>query len=474
VQKVTVGILDPSRFSSVLPEERFGQFASGIRRAKELLDGRRVWNINSTAQGGGVAEMLRSLLAYARGMDLDVRWAVMEGREDFFRVTKRIHNHLHGYPGDGGDLDEEEHGIYDAVTAMNAAALEEMVAPDDVVIVHDPQPAGLVENAQRLAAGVLWRCHVGIDMPNELARNAWNFLIPYVQDADRYVFSRRAFGWEGLDASKMLVIPPSIDAFSAKNQEMSRETVGAILRAAGIMPDAPAGEPAFLRESGERALIERRAHYLDDGDPPSWNDPIVMQVSRWDRLKDPVGVILGFGEYVAPTSDAHLILAGPATEAVSDDPEGLEVIEEAREAWRRQIPDVRRRIHLLSLPMDDGEENAAMVNALQRRSDVVVQKSIAEGFGLTVTEAMWKGRPVVASGIGGIQDQIRDGETGLLLHDPKDLEEFGAAVTKLLNDPIEAERVGRAAQRYVIDHFLGSRHLLQWLNAISAVIEPDS
>jgi trehalose synthase len=471
VHKVTVGILDPQRFASVLPEERYDEFAAGIVRARELLAGRRVWNINSTAQGGGVAEMLRSLLAYARGMDLDVRWAVMEGREDFFRVTKRIHNHLHGFEGDGGELGDDEHRIYDEVTAMNAAALEEMIAPDDVVIVHDPQPGGLVEAARRLAAGVLWRCHVGLDLPNDIARNAWNFLIPYVQEADRYVFSRQAFEWEGLDPSKMLVIPPSIDAFSAKNQDMSRRTVGAILRTSGIMPDAPDGDAVFARENGQPARVTRRALYLDEGDPPSWNDPLVMQVSRWDRLKDPVGVIEGFAEHVAPVTDAHLILAGPATEAVSDDPEGLEVIEEARAAWRSTVPEVRRRIHLLSLPMEDGEENAAMVNALQRRSDVVVQKSIAEGFGLTVTEAMWKGRPVVASGIGGIQDQIQHGVTGLLVREPRDLEEYGTAVTELLRDPARAETVGRAAQRYVVDHFLGSRHLLQWLDAIATAIK---
>ena len=473
MQKVTVGLLDPNRFASVLPESRFDDFTAGIQRAQQLLDGRRVWNINSTAQGGGVAEMLRSLLAYARGMGLDVRWAVVEGREDYFRVTKRIHNHLHGFPGDGGELGDAERKIYDEVTEINASALEEMVAPDDIVIVHDPQPAGLVAHAKELAAGVMWRCHVGIDMPNEIARNAWNFLIPHVKVADRYVFSRQAFEWEGLDASKMFVIPPSIDAFSAKNQELSRETIGAILRISGIMPDAPHGDPVFAREDGTEARVERQAHYLDDGEPPSWNDPIVMQVSRWDRLKDPIGVIEGFAEHIAPTSDAHLILAGPATEAVSDDPEGLEVIEEARTAWRNAVPDVRRRMHLLSLPMEDGEENAAMVNALQRRSDVVVQKSIAEGFGLTVTEAMWKGRPVVASGIGGIQDQIQDGVTGLLLRDPTDLEEYGAAVTKLLNDPAHAEQIGRAAQRYVVDHFLGSRHLLQWLDAIGAVLGQD-
>lgn len=470
MQKVTVGILDPSRFETVLPPERYADLVGGIERAGELLKGRRVWNINSTAKGGGVAEMLRSLIAYARGMDLDVRWSVMEGNQDFFRVTKRIHNHLHGFAGDGGSLGDEERAVYDEVTKANAAALEDMVQKDDIVIVHDPQPAGLVAASKRLSAGVIWRCHVGLDLPNDIARGAWRFLIPYVEDADRYVFSRQDFEWEGLGRGKMTVIPPSIDAFSAKNQEMPLDRVGGILHAAGIVPDAPEGVPVFFREDGERATIARRAQYLDGGEPPSWHDPLVTQVSRWDRLKDPVGVLEGFARYVAPNTDAHLILAGPATEAVSDDPEGLEVIEEVRAAWRDTPAQIRKRLHLLSLPMDDGEENAAMVNALQRRSDVVVQKSIAEGFGLTVTEAMWKARPVVASRIGGIQDQITHGETGLLLDDPKNLEEYGAAVSSLLHDPERAEEIGEAAQRFVVDHFLGSRHLLQYLDLIQKIV----
>jgi trehalose synthase len=413
--------------------------------------------------------MLRSLLAYARGMDLDVRWSVMEGADAFFRVTKRIHNHLHGYPGDGGPLGDEEHEVYRKVTEANAASLRDMLAPRDIVIIHDPQPAGLVEVAKELADVVIWRCHVGVDEPNDLARNAWRFLTPYVQPADAYVFSRQAFEWEGLDRSKMTIIPPSIDAFSPKNQELGEENVAGILRAAGIVPDAPRGAATYTRVDGKVAEIERQAVYLDGGPPPPWRAPIVTQVSRWDRLKDPVGVIKGFAGHVA-SHDAHLVVAGPATEAVTDDPEGLEVIQEARQAHADCVPEARARIHLLSLPMDDGEENAAMVNALQRRADVVVQKSIAEGFGLTVTEAMWKGRPVVASRIGGIQDQISHGETGLLLDDPSDLGAYGEAVAELLGDQARAEEVGRAAQRYVRDHFLGSRHLLQYLALIKDLV----
>jgi trehalose synthase len=197
----------------------------------------------------------------------------------------------------------------------------------------------------------------------------------------------------------------------------------------------------------------------------------VTQVSRWDRLKDPVGVIKGFAEHVAPAfDDVHLMLAGPAVAAVSDDPEGQEVLDECRDAWAKLPDDVRARTHLACLPMEDGEENAAIVNALQHRADVVVQKSLAEGFGLTVAEAMWKSRPVVASRIGGIQDQIVHGESGLLLDDPTDPAEFGSAVTSFLDDPERAEKVGRDARERVRDEFLGARHLIQYVDLIESLL----
>nr|MBA3290845.1 glycosyltransferase [Actinomycetota bacterium] len=182
-------------------------------------------------------------------------------------------------------------------------------------------------------------------------------------------------------------------------------------------------------------------------------------------------VMRGFAEYIAPGTDAHLVLAGPAVEAVSDDPEGAEVLEEVRAACVELPAEMRTRVHLACLPMDDNEENAAIVNALQRRSDVVVQKSIAEGFGLTVAEGMWKARPVVASRIGGIQDQIVDGVSGVLVSDPHDLAEFGAAVTGLLADPEGAEHMGDEAMARVRDAFLGPRHLLQYLDLLSRLMD---
>jgi trehalose synthase len=188
----------------------------------------------------------------------------------------------------------------------------------------------------------------------------------------------------------------------------------------------------------------------------------VLQISRWDMLKDPEGVIAGFAEHIAPCTNAHLVYAGPAVEAVSDDPEGAAVLARAHQQWTALPEQIRARIHLALLPMDDLQENAAMVNALQRGADVVVQKSVAEGFGLTVAEAMWKARPVVASRLGGIQDQIEHGVSGVLLDDPLDLRAFGTAVSELLNNPGAATAMGSAAAQRVSSHFLAPHSLLRY------------
>ena len=468
---VPIGTLSLERFASVLDPERYEQVREAAERAAKLLEGRAVWNVNSTARGGGVAEMLVSLLAYAHGAGVDARWIVISGNDPFFALTKRIHNNLHSAPGDGGPLGDAEREIYASALAPNIEEFCELVKPEDVVIIHDPQPAGMIPPLkERVGLPAIWRCHVGIDTPSDLSRRAWDFLRPYVEPADAYVFSRKAFVWEGLDDDNIELIAPVIDAFSPKNQELDKETVGAILRVAGLNDDGSEGEPTFLREDGTPARVERSAQVFE-GRKLRPDDPVVLQVSRWDRLKDPLGVIRGFVEHVAPSTDAHLVYAGPAVEAVSDDPEGGEVLQEALDYYESLPPDARERVHLACLPMQNIEENAAMVNALQRRANVVVQKSIAEGFGLTVAEAMWKARPVVASRIGGIQDQIVDGVSGILLDDATDLAAYGAAVRELLEDPERAERIGREAQERVRDDFLAVRSLLQYLALIQRLIE---
>ena len=204
-------------------------------------------------------------------------------------------------------------------------------------------------------------------------------------------------------------------------------------------------------------------------EPLSAEVPVVMQVSRWDQLKDPLGVLFAFAEHVPSRAAAHLMLVGPSTAAVADDPEGAQVLDSVRAAWHDLPSAVRRRVHLCSLPMEDIEENAAIVNALQRHARVVVQKSLAEGFGLTVSEAMWKQRPVVGSRIGGIRDQIEDGRSGLLLSDPRDLEQAGMAITGLLDDDERAQRIGIAAQLRVQQQFLGPHHLGRYFEVIQRV-----
>jgi trehalose synthase len=470
LSSVKIGSLPLERFESVLDPEQFAAVVDAVERAARVLRGRVVWNLNSTSRGGGVAEMLISLLAYAHGTGVDARWEVISGDDEFFRVTKRIHNNLHSAPGDGGPLGEDERAAYERTLESSLADLVDRVGPDDIVIVHDPQPAGLIPGLKEaLGVPVIWRCHVGIDVPSESSRQAWRFLTPYVEQADAYVFSRASFVWDTLDQSRIELIAPVIDAFSAKNQELDDATVGAILAAAGLGDGGDGGSPTFTRSDGSGAKVRRRATIVE-GRPLRPDDPLVLQVSRWDHLKDPVGVVRGFVDHVAPATDAHLVYAGPDIEAVSDDPEGAAVLAEVRRAYDEVPAEVQERLHLACLPMDDVEENAAIVNALQRRAQVVVQKSIAEGFGLTVAEAMWKARPVVATRIGGIQDQIVDGQSGILLDDPLDLATYGEAVVGLLRDPDRAQRLGTEAQRRVRDEFLAVRSLIQYLDLMDRLV----
>jgi trehalose synthase len=471
LETVTIGSLRLERFESELPPDRYEAVLAAAARARKLLDGRVVWNVNSTARGGGVAEMLMSLLAYAHGAGVDARWLVIPGNEPFFVVTKRVHNHLHSMPGDGGELGDAQRGPYENALERSAEELLDLVDPRDVVIVHDPQPAALIPRLKERGVCTIWRCHVGIDTPGPLSRGAWSFLAPYVEPADAYVFSREAFVWEVLDRAKIELIAPVIDAFSAKNQNLDDGAVGAILSVAGLGDGAALGaDPTFTREDGTPAAVRRRAQLLEERTLQA-SDPMVLQVSRWDRLKDPLGVIQGFVEHVAPGSDAHLVYAGPAVSAVTDDPEGAQVLKEAGDFITGLDHASRERVHLACLPMDDLEENAAIVNALQRRADVVVQKSIAEGFGLTVAEAMWKARPVVASRLGGIQDQIVDGVSGILLDDPTELGRYGSAVRTLLQDPDRARAIGQEAQERVRGEYLAVRSLMQYLDLFARLLQ---
>jgi trehalose synthase len=469
LEQVSIEPMEPRRFGRVLSEGEYEALTDLITHATRALHGRVIWNVNSTAKGGGVVEMLRPLLGYSRGAGVDARWAVISGGPEFFLLTKRIHNKLHGFDGDGGPLGAHEREIYERTLAANAAELVPLVHPRDVVILHDPQTAGLTEQVRRTGATVIWRCHVGLDHANDCAREAWQFLLPYVLPAHAFVFSRAGFAWEGLPRRRITVIRPSIDAFSPKNADQSREQSLAILAKAGVLAHRASDRASFMRPDGTDGEVQRRAVMHEDR-PADSNDRLILQVSRWDALKDPLGVVNGFAQHAEELSGTHLMLAGPSTEAVADDPEGAAVFTSVQTVWRELPDQVRDRVHLVSLPMEDLDENAAIVNALQRHASVVVQKSLAEGFGLTVAEAMWKGRPVVASRIGGIRDQIVHGTSGLLLSDPRDGREFGSALAALVNDGDRAERIGTAAHASVQEHFLGAQHLGRYFEVISRLL----
>ncbi|MBS1870225.1 MAG: glycosyltransferase [Actinobacteria bacterium] len=471
MREVAVQAIDAARLEPLIGAARMEQYLAEAERARELFAGRAVVSVNSTAAGGGVAELLQSLLAYARGAGVDARWLVIDGDPAFFAITKRIHNWIYGTPGDGGPLGETERAHYEAVAARNAQELRALVRPGDVVLLHDPQPAGLAPALRALGVPVVWRCHIGCDVANEWTERAWAFLRRYVEPVDGIVVSHAGFAPPWADPARVHVIPPSIDPFSAKNQPLEPAQVRDALVYVGVLAgEADGPHVGFTRRDGSPGRINRHADVLQTGPPPPPDAPLVAQVSRWDRLKDMPGVMEAFAHHVDPSLGAHLLLAGPVVTGVADDPEGGAVLRDCIDRWRRLPHHARSRVHLACMPMADPDEQAAIVNALQRHASVVVQKSLAEGFGLTVSEAMWKERPVVGSAVGGIVDQIRDGEDGLLLPDPHDLAACGAAIERLLRDPLEAARLARNGHVRVRDEFLGDRHLERYASLFAQVV----
>jgi len=345
--------------------------------------------------------------------------------------------------------------------SASTAFLRMMIERGDVAVLHDPQPLGLAPILRSQGATVVWTCHIGADTPNELVRSAWSFLLADARAAHAVTFTRSAYAWDGLEPERVQVLPPCIDHGSPKNVAIDPDRTAAILGAAGLVASSGrGGDATFVRSDGTQARVSHVAEVTQDIPLPP-DVPVVAQVSRWDALKDPLGVIRGFVEEPGIT-DAHLLLAGPMPGSVVDDPEAAVVLEEVHDQWERLSAAQRRRVHLANLPTEDVEENATMVNALQRHADVVVQKSLAEGFGLTVTEAMWKRRTLVAARVGGIRDQIDDGVSGILV-DPRDLTAFGNAVEAVLADPALEARLGAAAELRVRERYLAPQYLGAYL-----------
>ncbi|MBI1983560.1 MAG: glycosyltransferase, partial [Acidobacteria bacterium] len=364
-----------------------------LRALGALLGGRTVQMVNSTSVGGGVAEILNRLIPILQELGLAVRWDVVTGGDDFFEVTKAFHNALHGGPY---TMPPESFAVFLAYTEQNLARLH---MDAEFTVIHDPQPAGLI-NARRDGSGHwIWRCHIDLSKPHPMV---WGFLEPFVVRYDGAIFSSPDFSRQ-LPIAQYLFYP-CIDPLSEKNLDL---------------------EPEFVRATLERFGIDPKR-------------PVLTQVSRFDRLKDPVGVVQAY-QSVKRYTDCQLVLAGGGAK---DDPEGGAVLEEVQQAAAGD-PD----IHVLDLP----PWSALEINALQRGSTIIIQKSLREGFGLTVTEGLWKKKPVVASAVGGIPRQVIHKHTGLLAHS---VEGTAYQIRYLLSNPSIAHRLGEQGHEHVRENFL--------------------
>ncbi len=368
----------------------------------EKLDGKTVQNINSTAVGGGVAEILTRMIPLLREIGVDAQWDVIKGDGKFFSITKKIHNALHGVDV---IITDEDFSYFVEVNHNNAG---NMHFSGDILFVHDPQPIALIDVRKEIGKNWIWRCHIDFTRPKQ---GVMNFLKLYIRRYDCAVFSAPAFS-RNLTIPQVLV-SPSIDPLSDKNRELPKDAIDSVL---------------------ERFNIDRER-------------PIVAQISRFDYLKDPLGVIEVY-KRVKKYTDCQLVLAGGGA---TDDPEGLKVLEEVQSA-AEDDPD----IHIIFLPPSSDIE----INALQSASTVILQKSLKEGFGLTVAEALWKGKPVIASAVGGIPLQIAHKYSGILTYS---IEGTAYYLKQLLQDPDYARRLSVNGREYIKNNFLITRHIRDYL-----------
>ena len=373
-----------------------------LRELARPLRGRRLTMVNSTAVGGGVAELLSRVVPLMDELEVTTRWEVLKGGDDYFAITKNFHNALHGAPFEGRP---EMYEVFLRVTEENAKRID---LTDEFIVIHDPQPVALVEKRAGLTNKWVWRCHIDLSRPNP---EVWNFLRPYIEKYDASLFSSPSFA-QGLSVPQYLFFP-TIDPLADKNRELEPEFIQSVLERFGIDPKRP----------------------------------ILTQISRFDRLKDPVGVIMAFRK-VKKYLDCQLVLAGGGA---TDDPEGEMVRMEAQQAAGND-PD----IHILDLPPWSHLE----INALQRASTIIIQKSLREGFGLTVAEALWKNKPVVASAVGGIPSQVIHKVTGVLVHS---IDGTAYQIRFLLSNPEIARRLGENGHEHVKANFLVTHNIKRYL-----------
>ncbi len=365
------------------------------------LEGKQIQNINSTAVGGGVAEILTRMIPLLTQLGVQARWDVIKGNEKFFTITKKFHNGLHGVSVDVG---KDEYDAFLEVNRENAAAMDF----GDIVFVHDPQPVALIERRKDLGRNWIWRCHIDFSKPNP---EIWNFLQQFIEQYDSAVFSAPAFARKL--AIPQVLISPSIDPLSEKNRDLPEDAIDSVFSRFGI----------------DRSR------------------PVITQISRFDYLKDPLGVIKAY-KIAKKHADLQLVLAGGGA---TDDPEGPVIMQQVKEE-----ADKDKDIFVLFLPPASDFE----INALQRGSTVALQKSLKEGFGLTVSEALWKGKPTIASAVGGIPLQITHKYSGILTHS---IDGTAYWIKQLIHEPQYAQRLGVNGREHIKNNFLITRHIKDYL-----------
>ncbi len=388
-----------------------------LRLLASVLQGKRVVHVNSTRVGGGVAEILAKLIPLKQELGIDVQWEVISGQGDFFQCTKSFHNALQGNPV---EIPQRLYRAYEETNVQNAERLRPLLEQADFVFIHDPQPAMLLSLCPDRRGKWVWRCHIDLSRP---FRPVWKYIRALVNGYDASIFSLSSFA-RTLPHTQYL-IPPSIDPLSDKNIDLDPQEIAEVQQRFGIDPERP----------------------------------MIVQVSRFDRFKDPLGVIRAYRLAKELTPRLQLVLAGGGA---TDDPEGEAVLAEVKAA-AEDDPDV----HVLLLPPDAHRT----VNALQRAADIVVQKSIKEGFGLTVTEGLWKGKPVIGGNVGGIRIQVINHHTGFLVDTPE-----GAAlrIRYLLQDRQRLEAMGTKAREFVRENFLITRHLRDYLALMAVLLQGES
>jgi len=377
-----------------------------IRELAAELEGLKVLHLSATAFGGGVSEILYTLVPLMRDVGIDAEWQVMLGREEFYNVTKLLHNALQGNPQ---GLSPEQWQVFAKYNEMNA---DEVTSGWDTIIAHDPQPAAIHQHVPEKAKQWIWRCHIDLSNPNPAAIER---LVPLVRSYDGAVFHRQDYVPAGMDGAPLHIVPPAIDPLSPKNMAFSPEDAAYVCDQFGMDVDRP----------------------------------LMCQVSRFDPWKDPMGVIDAYRRVSAELGEVQLALVGSMA---TDDPEGWEFFNETV-AYADGDPD----IHILNNLNNVG---AIEVNAFQSQADVVIQKSTREGFGLTVSEALWKARPFIGGDVGGIPLQVQDGRTGYLVSTPQ---QCADRALEILREPELGKRLGRAGKEHVRQHFLTPRLLRDWL-----------